>query len=302
MRVARDTCEPRAAACTLVQTWMHAVIAEALPAVPAVDITYFTDPLCSWSWAFEPEWRRLRFELGDQLEWRYRMAGMIPDWKRYADPLSDVSAPAHMGPQWLGVSQISGMPIEPRIWHDDPPASSYPACLAVKAAELQGCTVGDRYLRRVREAVMLERRNVGRREVLLGLADEVADHRSVGVALDAAEFRRALDDGEALAAFRSDLGDTRYREIGRFPTLIVRGHSERAVILVGHRPYTALLEAVRLVAPGIALRLLPSSAEEYVNFWQDATRCLTRREVEEGLGIARGSAATGWEPAEGSSS
>jgi hypothetical protein len=25
-------------------------------------IEYFTDPLCSWSWAFEAQWRRLRYE------------------------------------------------------------------------------------------------------------------------------------------------------------------------------------------------------------------------------------------------
>ena len=63
--------------------------------MPAVDVIYYTDPLCSWSWAFEPVWRRLRYELGDQLAWRYRMGGMIPDWRHYADPLNDVASPAH---------------------------------------------------------------------------------------------------------------------------------------------------------------------------------------------------------------
>src|SRR3546814_17149873 len=51
-------------------------------AVPGAEIVYFTDPLCSWSWALEPQWRRLLFTFGDRLYWRYRMGGMIPDWTR----------------------------------------------------------------------------------------------------------------------------------------------------------------------------------------------------------------------------
>ena len=26
----------------------------------SLSIEYYTDPLCCWSWAFEPQWRRLR--------------------------------------------------------------------------------------------------------------------------------------------------------------------------------------------------------------------------------------------------
>lgn len=257
---------------------------------PAVEITYYTDPLCSWSWAFEPVWRRLRYELGDQLTWRYCMGGMIPDWDHYGDPLNDVAAPAHVGPQWLQVSRLSGMPIEPRIWHDDPPASSYPACLAVKAAELQGRDVGEQYLRRVREAVMLEQRNVGRRSVLLDLAEELSKEaggaNAANFGFDLAAFRAVLDSGEALSAFRSDLLDAKYREIGRFPTLIVRGRSARGVIIVGYRPYAVLLAAVRQLTEGAELpsgRPAPSAAE-YRAFWRSVTGRLTDRELAEACG------------------
>lgn len=258
---------------------------------PTIEITYYTDPLCSWSWAFEPVWRRLRYELGDWLAWRYRMGGMIPDWRRYADPLNDVAAPSHVGPQWLEVSRLSGMPIEPRIWHDDPPASSYPACLAVKAAELQGRDMGERYLRRAREAVMLEQRNIARRAVLLELATELAAEEvkaeaaaatSGAAALDPDAFCRALDEGSALAAFREDLRDVKYRDIGRFPTLVIRGAAGHGVIAVGYRPYPALLDAVRHVVGTVpaAGRPAPTPAA-YAAFWADVTGHLTEREVSE---------------------
>lgn len=258
---------------------------------PTIDITYYTDPLCSWSWAFEPVWRRLRYELGDRLAWRYRMGGMIPDWRRYADPLNDVASPSHVGPQWLAVSRLSGMPIEPRIWHDDPPASSYPACLAVKAAELQGRDMGERYLRRAREAVMLEQRNIARRAVLLELAEELAAEElaaeaaaatSGAAALDPDAFCRALDDGSALAAFREDLRDVKYRDIGRFPTLVIRGANGRGVIVVGYRPYAVLRDAVQR---GVGAALGPDRrrpvAAEYTAFWRGVTGRLTDRELTE---------------------
>ena len=39
---------------------------------------------------------------------------------------------------WLDAADASGMPVDPRLWLASPPASSYPACLAVKAAAEQG--------------------------------------------------------------------------------------------------------------------------------------------------------------------
>ncbi|HJT76416.1 MAG TPA: DsbA family protein, partial [Gemmataceae bacterium] len=119
------------------------------PPAPAVYIDYYTDPLCSWSWALEPAWRRLRYEFGDRLAYRYRMAGMIPDWDHFADPMNAVHTPRQMAPHWFAVRQLSGMPLDERVWLEDPPASSFPACVAFEAAALQGPAAAERYLRRL---------------------------------------------------------------------------------------------------------------------------------------------------------
>lgn len=246
-----------------------------------VEVTYYTDPLCSWSWAFEPQWRRLRYEFGPQLTWRYRLAGMIPDWNTFSDPLNSVSRPLHLGPQWFQVQQISGMPIDDRIWIDDPPASSYPACIAVKAAEFQGPAAGERYLRRVREAVMLERRNVARWNVLLALADELAvDTGAVGV-IDRARFGHDLASEAAREAFRNDLKDARYRDIGRFPTLMLRRMDGPGIILTGYRPYQALLDAVIQIAPRLERLRIAQDSIAYAAAWDS----VLSREVAEALDL-----------------
>ncbi len=242
----------------------------AASAQPLVHITYYTDPLCSWSWAFEPQWRRLRYELGTQIAWTYCMSGMIADWQQYSDPLNDVSRPVQMGPQWYQVRTLSGMPLNEHIWFTDPPASSYPACLAVKAAERQGSDAGEVYLRRLREAVMIHGRNIARWEVLRSVAEEVP-------LLDAERFHADLNDDSTNHAFREDLKDVRWREIGRFPSLILRGVNDRAILIVGYRPYSVLLDAVHALAPDAHPQRPIDDPVAYVKHWGR----LTTREVAE---------------------
>ncbi|MFN3648553.1 MAG: DsbA family protein [Armatimonadota bacterium] len=257
----------------------EATALERQPATEArIAVEYYTDPLCSWSWSLEPQWRRLRYELGPRLTWRYRMAGMIPDWNSYDDPLNSVSSPAQMAPQWYHVRTATGVPLDERIWHEDPPSSSYPACLAVKAAALQGPEAEEAYLRRLRAAALLQRRNVSLPEVLTAVAEELA--QATG-RFDAERFRRELPGPAARDAFREDLREVRYRGIGRFPSLVVRGlRSGRAVLMVGYRPYSVLRAALEELEPALPPLRSATDPVEYVRYWGRATA----QEVAEALG------------------
>jgi putative protein-disulfide isomerase len=240
-----------------------------------VEITFYTDPLCCWSWAFEPQWRRLLYEFHDIISCRYVMSGLLPTWKDYNDPLYSVNRPMQMGPVWHEASIRSGMPIYDRIWVEDPPASSYPGCIAVKCAELQSKVAGAKYLRMAREAVMLEGRNIAKQDVLTGIAQTLSHHHPA--LLDFGRFLQDLTNNDnGINAFRTDLNEVQSRNISRFPTLIIRSVKKTAVILTGYRPYDVLLEAVRQVAP-LAQRDQPISREDYANYWGH----ITDREVEE---------------------
>jgi putative protein-disulfide isomerase len=135
-----------------------------------VDITYYTDPLCCWSWAMETSWQKLLSTLRDEINYRYCMAGMLPSWDAYHDTLNAVTRPVQMGPVWMHARQMSGVPINDRIWITDPPASSYPACIAVKCAEMQSRMLGEKYLYKLREAVMMNGQNIAKTEVLQSIA------------------------------------------------------------------------------------------------------------------------------------
>ena len=126
--------------------------------VGTVSISYVTDPFCPWSWAAEPSWRRLEAEFGDQVAITYVISGM---------------GGAQPDPQdWLEAAATSGMPVDPRGVMREPPASTNPAGLAVKAVAEQ--TDPGPFLRRLREAIFTERRRLDRGDALLELARESA--------------------------------------------------------------------------------------------------------------------------------
>ena len=204
-------------------------------------VRYYTDPLCCWSWAFEKTWQQFQEAFGDKISVQYILCGMIPDWNTYNDPMNSVSRPLQMGPVWMHASQVSHTPIEYSIWHEDPPASSYPSCIAVKCAALQSADIERQYLYKVREAVMIRKMNIARDEVLRALAHELAETHNN---FDILKFENDLKHGHGKAAFRSDLQNAAFHKIGRYPTLTMTPPNGEAIIMVGYRPYSALLEAV----------------------------------------------------------
>jgi len=113
-------------------------------------------------------------EFGTDLSITYVMGGLA---REFADPASMIVP-------WLDASGRSGMPLDPRLWSEAPISSSYPACMAVKAAEEQGPEASARYLRALREGLMCFRRKLDTVEAL------VSEARGAG--LDAARFRSAL--------------------------------------------------------------------------------------------------------------
>lgn len=232
---------------------------------PLLEITYFTDPLCCWSWGFEPQLRRLRYGFAGRIAWRTCLVGMIPNWETFGDPLNDIHRPAQMGPLWIQAATMTGMPSEAQIWVGDPPASSWPASLAVRTAGLQSGQAADLYQRLARHALMVEGRNIARDDVLLELSGHLARHRAD--LFDADRFRREYGSADARAALEDDVKETRYRRVGRFPCLRFRRSGVEPAWLVGWRPMKPLLDALIAFAPDIGEERRPSSAAAYTSYW-----------------------------------
>lgn len=217
---------------------------------PKLEIWYFTDPFCSWCWATEPQIYRLRERYRGEVTLRNIMGGLVEDIAKFYDPMNDIGGTAQVAPHWREVCERSGQPIDERVMTDieDPHWSTWPACVAVKAAQLQDEDVGERYVRRLRRAVMTERVNVSEREAQLSLAKDVEG-------LNVEQLEDDLNSDMAMQAFMAD------RELGReynatgFPTLLFINpdgpDGPTGMLVNGHRPSETYDQVIERVAPGL---------------------------------------------------
>ena len=221
-----------------------------------VEVRYYTDPACSWSWGAEPQLRRLMWEFDGELSFAWVMAGLARQLgKDYRDEEGAIgSGPdcfADLMAHWLDAAAETGMPCDPRIWTQNPISSTYPACMAVKAAGEQGWEAGYRYLRRLREGLMFGRRRLDHAEAL------VAEAGPAG--LDAERFRVDLNSHAITELFAADLDEVRdvpaeAREAGMvrrtegkerlaLPSSVFVGSSGDRHGVWGWQPYEAYREA-----------------------------------------------------------
>lgn len=211
-------------------------------AATALEIVEFTDPACPWAWGSEPTFRRLRHALRGAEEagvvsWR-RVCGILFD--EDDDPAPDPVAEARWYAEFVaGIAGHTGAPFAHRL--ERVALSSWPASLAMKAAEAQGAPVAERVLRRLRESTFV----VGTpADSERGVRDAVT-----GVpGLDQERLLRDMRDPSTTRAVRRDWRETRSPASCVLETDGPGPHGGRAKVVNGRHRYA--LPTLRLTGPG----------------------------------------------------
>lgn len=213
---------------------------------PDVEVLYFTDPYCSWCWAAEPVYLHLKEAYGGVVHFRTVMGGLV-----------ERAGEAMMGDRLMmlrqhmhDVSARSGQPIDPAFLDVvDPEFSTWPACIHVKAAQAQGPDLGDRYLRRLRRAVMTEVRQASDPEQAEKMVADVEG-------LETTQWKTDVVDGTALSAFLDDRRTCETFGVTGFPTIVIRTSDEHRApkIMSGYRPYPEVERELRDIAPWLTPR------------------------------------------------
>ncbi|MFQ5838941.1 MAG: methyltransferase domain-containing protein [Thermoplasmata archaeon] len=221
---------------------------------PAVRIIHFADPWCWWSWGLEPVLRRLKEVYGDRLEIVYRMGGVFEDidaWRKEygVDEESTVD--------WVRDSAaMAKMSLDPEYLRRTGVRSTYPACLAFKAAERQDPHKAERYFRRLMEAFQVHARALAEEE-LANLAEEVG--------INGKRLLRDMASSEVEEAFEDDRKEMKSSG-ANFLSLIIEAGGER-VVKGDIFTSTPFEEEIDRLAPGLPKRS-PVDILEYLEKMQ----------------------------------
>jgi predicted DsbA family dithiol-disulfide isomerase len=224
--------------------------------VATVEVVCVTDPADPWSWAAEPAVRRLEVEFAAEVAITYVMAGMAREFR----------APAPTARAVLDAAAAGGMPADARPWLGGGPSSSYPACLAVKAAAEQG--MAGPVLRALREGFMVDGRAQDSPGRLLEAVRGVAG-------LDLARFEVDLSSNAILEAFAADLdlarGSAPRDGVRPLPVWRVRAAGRDERLPAGEIGVAALRDAVVASGAVPAAGGLPGPEEVVRRFGRVAT-------------------------------
>lgn len=245
-------CDTVTGACTIpgLAAEGQAPAGHAVATTKPITVLYFTDPICSSCWGSEPQLRRLKMEYGDVLDVQVHMGGLLPSWDGFNG--GGIRKPADVAAHWDDVSPHYRMPIIGDVWLEDPLPSSHPPSIAFKAAELQDPSRAEVFLRRLREQVLVEKRNIARWPVIAEAATFAG--------LDTARLHADLD-GPARALFEADLTLARSLGVRGFPTFILSDAQGGRQVVYGARPYAQFTAAVKALAPAAQPTRLPADVD-----------------------------------------
>lgn len=264
-------CDPVTGVCGIPETNTDTATVSVEPTDKSVKVIYFTDPICSSCWGIEPQLRKLKLEYGNNLEFEYRMGGLLPDWNYNS---GGISGPSDVAKHWDEASVHYDMPIDGDVWLEDPLNSSFPPSIAFKAAQMQDKEKAVLYLRALREMLFLEKKNIAKWENMESAAQKVG--------LDTVQLKTDYE-GKAKILFEEDLKLAKELGVRGFPTIFFVNNAGNKEFVYGSRPYAFYEMAV--------LKLNNSATKsEYSKDWEtlfSKYSSLTAKEFSELSGTPR---------------
>lgn len=231
---------------------------------PVLELTIYTDPYCTWCWGSEPVLRKIQEVYGDQVRLIYKMGGLVKHTSKFKDPLNNIGGPdihRQIAEHWRQAAQRHGMPVDADIFIDlkNEFRSTWPACIAFKAAELAQPELAGRYLRRLREAAAAEHMAINRLEVQADLAEEVG--------LDRERFLEEISNDNAEWAFRADLAECEANHITGFPAYEIHVPGGEEMAMFGYYNFAAIDSTFqRLAGDRLKPREIVADDESIVGF------------------------------------
>ncbi|WP_280769251.1 ClpXP adapter SpxH family protein [Salipaludibacillus daqingensis] len=226
-----------------------------------VEIYVFIDPLCPECWSLEPIIKKLQMEYSNYFKITTFLGNEIrslntPCGKNYHSIVQELAQ------SYNETSCRTGMPCDGDVWHENIMTTPYSAILAIKAAELQGKAIGSKYLRRVREALFLHKKNIAEEDVLISCARKV-------VGMDVEEFSKDLHSEVATKSLQNDAKTTSEMDVESLPTLVFFGDdvNEPGLKVQGLYNYDVYVDIMSELIGKKPEKCPPISIEQFISFY-----------------------------------
>ena len=219
-----------------------------------VIITNVTDPVCPWCWGEEPYFRKLETHFPNLIIWRNVMGGLVEDLNK--NKPADMDATAYYNKEnkdfinhCRETAEKHHMPIKVEGFKlfSETENSSFPLCIAFKAAQMANMEKADLFLYNLRAAAMAEARQAITESELIAIADESG--------IDIAAFLDPLNDGSAEKAFWKDVEEAISMKVEVFPTFVFE-YEGKKMPLKSFRDYNTMTAMIKAVSGG---KLLPQA-------------------------------------------
>ena len=180
------------------------------PALDGIEVVFFHDVLCAWSYLADLRLQVLREEFGAQVRWSYRGYPLRPD-EEALDKKQRRLLARHFR---RAAKELEGAGVVADLWTgNDPPVSSLPPLIALEAALAQGQPAQLALLKALRAAAFLRGVNITRRDVLL----ELAGHAG----LDEERFLKDLDDAKTAEMLQDGVNEAESMGIRGVPAIVI---------------------------------------------------------------------------------
>ena len=186
---------------------------------------WFTDPMCSWSFAAEDSINAFRRHFSGRLIFQNRMFVLYRELSGFLDA-HGMTSPSEFASRIEKVAKATGKKIESTAWSNNTvPESSEQCCLWIKAAQLLDAEKGDLFLSEMRKTLFLEGKDISSERVIEDLA------KSSG--LEVQTLRLGLFSQKVRSVLEEDQKAAEDEKVTARPTLVLRNSGGDRVFIGG---------------------------------------------------------------------
>lgn len=191
---------------------------------------YYTDPLCSACFAFDPVIEQILESFENRIEFKIILGGMVKKEMSTKEELEiRASNTESMG-------EMFNVPMSGKLLKESPVDSSYPPSLAYLAVLKQDETKGLLFMRKLREAIYVLDKDISKEKVLVELVEEIG--------LDVDVFIQDFYSPALLDELEEHIAYTIMNGVSGFPSVVIHDLSGQSMIIRGINDFYVFKDAL----------------------------------------------------------